>query len=71
MEAKYYYKSELAMAYFPDSVCEVESSVRRLTRWIKNAPGLTEALRAVGYLPRQKHFSKVQTEVIFEYLGEP
>lgn len=71
MEAKYYYKSDLALAYFPDCRCEISSSVRRLNRWIQNVPALCQALDATGYHLRQKHFTKAQTALIFEYLGEP
>lgn len=71
MEIKSYYKSTLAQAYFPDAPCAVESSVHRLTRWIRNNPMLCDALKATGYRPAQKHYTRAQTALIFEYLGEP
>lgn len=71
MEAKYFYKSDLALAYFPGGHCEITSVVRRLNRWIRNIPALCQALDATGYKLRQKHFTKAQTALIFEYLGEP
>lgn len=71
MEAKYYYKSDLAMAYFPDARCDVNSTVRRLVRWIQRIPALCQALQTTGYRPKQKHFTREQTRLIFEYLGEP
>lgn len=71
MIPKFYYKSELAQAYFSESACAIESSVHRLTRWIRNNTPLYEALLAVGYRPQQKHYTRAQTALIFEYLGEP
>jgi len=71
MEAKFYYKSDLALAYFPDTSCEISSAVRRLNRWIQNIPALCRALTASGYHAHQKHFTRAQTALIFEYLGEP
>jgi len=70
METKKYYKSELAEAYFPDA-CSAETSVHHLTRWIRRNGPLYEALLLTGYQPHQKHYTKVQTALIFEYLGEP
>lgn len=71
MEAKMYYKSTLAQAYFPDQACQIESSVHRLTRWIRNNRALSAALLATGYRPQQKHYTPQQVQLIFEYLGEP
>ena len=71
MQPKFYYKSELAQAYFPESVCAIESTVHRLTRWIRSNTPLYQALLATGYRPQQKYYSREQTSLIFEYLGEP
>jgi len=71
MEAKRYYKSDLAQAYFPEAACAIESTVHRLTRWIRTNIPLYQALLATGYRPQQKHYTARQTALIFEYLGEP
>ncbi len=70
-EPKFYYKCDLARAYFPESACAIESTVHRLTRWIRGNATLYQALLATGYRPQQKHYTREQTVLIFEYLGEP
>ncbi len=65
------YKSDLAQAYFPAQSCQIESSIHRLTRWIRNNRALYAALLATGYRPQQKHYTAAQTQLIYEYLGEP
>ncbi len=64
-----YTKFALASAYFPDST--YDASIRRLRRWIDNNTELHDHLVAIGYHPRQRHFTSRQTALIFEYLGEP
>ena len=64
-----YNKFALALAYFPES--GIETAVHHLCRWIKQNTGLSDALTKTGYQARQRHFTARQTELIFEYLGEP
>jgi len=64
-----YTKFALASAYFPAST--TDAAIRRLRRWIDNNTELYNRLVAVGYQPRQRHFTTRQTALIFEYLGEP
>ena len=64
-----YTKSELAQLYFPG--VPRSSALRRLNRYINNAHGLLPALLATGYRVNDRHFTRRQVQLIFEYLGEP
>jgi len=66
-----YTKFQIALQYFPDSIDNPKSAVRHLIRWIDNTRDLLSALLATGYVRTQHHFTSRQTELIFEYLGEP
>ena len=62
-------KSELATMYFP--IGSTSNALRRLNRYINNAHGLLPALLATGYRVNDRHFTRRQVQLIFEYLGEP
>ena len=64
-----YTKSELATMYFP--IGSTSNALRRLNRYINNAHGLLPALLATGYRVNDRHFTRRQVQLIFEYLGEP
>ena len=42
-----------------------------LNRNINHAHGLLPALLATGYRVNDRHFTRRQVQLIFEYLGEP
>lgn len=62
-------KAELALLYAPDQTPAV--AVKRLVKWMRLHPLLTEEINATGYRSRQKQLSARQVEIIFKYLGEP
>ena len=62
-------KSELARMYFP--IGSTSNALRRLNRYIHHAHGLLPALLATGYRVNDRHFTRRQVQLIFEYLGEP
>ena len=64
-----YTKSELAQLYFP--IGSASNALRRLNRYIHHAHGLLPALLATGYRVNDRHFTRRQVQLIFEYLGEP
>ena len=64
-----YTKSELATMYFP--IGSTSNALRRLNRYINHAHGLLPALLATGYRVNDRHFTRRQVMIIFEYLGEP
>ena len=64
-----YTKSELATMYFP--IGSASNALRRLNRYINHAHGLLPALLATGYRVNDRHFTRRQVQLIFEYLGEP
>lgn len=64
-----YTKSELATMYFP--IGSTSNALRRLNRYIHHAHGLLPALLATGYRTNDRHFTRRQVQLIFEYLGEP
>ena len=64
-----YTKSELATMYFP--IGSTSNALRRLNRYIHHAHGLMPALLATGYRVNDRHFTRRQVQLIFEYLGEP
>lgn len=64
-----YTKSELATMYFP--IGSTSNALRRLNRYIHHAHGLLPALLATGYRVNDRHFTRRQVQLIFEYLGEP
>ena len=64
-----YTKGELATMYFP--IGSTSNALRRLNRYIHNANGLMDELLATGYRTKDRHFTRRQVRLIFEYLGEP
>ena len=68
-EIRPYTKSELATMYFP--IGSTSNALRRLNRYINHAHGLLPALLATGYRVNDRHFTRRQVQLIFEYLGEP
>lgn len=62
-------KRQLATMYFP--IGSVSNALRRLNRYINHAHGLMPALLATGYRANDRHFTRRQVQLIFEYLGEP
>ena len=64
-----YPTSELATMYFP--IGSTSNALRRLNRYINHAHGLLPALLATGYRVNDRHFTRRQVQLIFEYLGEP
>ena len=62
-------KSQLATMYFP--IGSTSNALRRLNRYIHHAHGLMPALLATGYRVNDRHFTRRQVQLIFEYLGEP
>jgi len=64
-----YGKSQLATAYNPD--LDEKSAVRKLNRWIKAKPGLSEALSQTGLKPCAKCYTPAQVRMIIEALGAP
>lgn len=69
IEIRPYTKSELATLYFP--IGSTSNALRRLNRYIHHAHGLLPALLATGYRVNDRHFTRRQVQLIFEYLGEP
>ena len=69
IETRPYTKSELATMYFP--IGSASNALRRLNRYIHHAHGLLPALLATGYRVNDRHFTRRQVQLIFEYLGEP
>ena len=55
--------------YFP--IGSTSNALRRLNRYIHHAHGLMPALLATGYRVNDRHFTRRQVQLIFEYLGEP
>jgi hypothetical protein len=55
--------------YFP--IGSASNALRRLNRYIHHAHGLLPALLATGYRVNDRHFTRRQVQLIFEYLGEP
>lgn len=64
-----YTKKELALMYFPYSSPRV--SVNHLMSWIKKCPPLAQRLLDLGYNPRAKGFTPLQTEAIVAFFGPP
>ena len=61
-EIKAYYKSELAMIYFPDMTRR--GAVRRLNNWLKINPRLADLVDVSDFTP-------VQVALIVSEVGEP
>ena len=62
-------KSELAHLYMPGKTSH--SATNTLCQWIDHCPQLLQRLLATGYRKAQRHFTPMQTQLIYEYLGEP
>lgn len=61
-EIRAYYKSELAMIYFPDMTRR--GAVRRLNNWFKVNPRLADLVDANDFTP-------IQVALIVSEVGEP
>ena len=61
-EIRAYYKSELAMIYFPDMTRR--GAVRRLNNWLKINPRLADLVDVSDFTP-------VQVALIVSEVGEP
>ena len=68
-ELRSYGKRELAAMYNPR--IDENSAVKMLNRWIKEKPGLPEALGQTGLNPRAKCYTPLQVRLIVEALGAP
>ena len=62
-------KRTLALRYFPHST--PAAALRRMERWMNQAHGLQEALRATGYRRRNRTLTPRQLRIVYDYLGEP
>ena len=62
-------KSELARAYFPQ--IDERLARRNLLRWIRLNPELFQRLIDAGYRVRQRYYTPLQVDIIFDVLGEP
>lgn len=65
-----YSKTELAQAYFPNTM-NPDTARRNLSRWIKMNPKLMAELKEYGYYEHQKILTPMQVRIIYNYLGEP
>ncbi|MBE6287819.1 MAG: DUF4248 domain-containing protein [Mediterranea massiliensis] len=63
------YFAELAMHYFPNS--NQKSAVQQLRRWIDNDVELSEELKRLYFMPRQRALTPKQYNAIIEHLGNP
>lgn len=66
-----FYKSTIALQYFPENTDRPNSAVHRLREWILKNKELCLKLNQVGYNPKSKCFNKRQIKLIYYYLGEP
>ena len=65
-------KRFLASQYYPELFRKSEkSAVRKLTRDIQRCTELQERLAMLGCSTNTHHFTVRQTDLIFDYLGEP
>ena len=64
-----YYKSELALLYFPQS--SPHTATVRLIGWIRRCDELCRELAKCHNSKYAKFFSPKEVALIFEYLGEP
>lgn len=62
-------KQELARMYFPNA--SEQNAVRMLNRYLYRAHGLMPELERIGFRIKDRHFTRRQVQLIFEYLGEP
>ena len=65
-----YFKRELAVLYFPDTV-NARSAVANLRNLINRNPELVQELSKVRYKPYSKIFTPKQVSILVRYLGEP
>lgn len=64
-----YGRIELAQLYCPGIT--PLSAWKKLKKWIKIKPGLTERLSSLGYDGTTRSFTPAQVRAIIEELGEP
>lgn len=69
MIQKYYFKSELALLYMPDT--SLETARRALNRAIHNNKELLEKMSLTGYKNTSKRLSPLQVKIIVIHLGLP
>jgi hypothetical protein len=69
MPIRMYGKTELAQYYFPDSPAELARD--HLSRWIRKHPKLREEVQAHSIGKQVEHYTSLQVEAIFYYLGDP
>lgn len=63
-------RTELALAYFPDS--SPRAAVRRLRAWIHGCPELNDRLTAGGKkFDGRQHLTIREVKLIEQYLGTP
>ena len=60
---------ELAVCYAPNLT--PESAGKRLSAWVKQNHGLSEALQQTGWRRGQRVLTPLQVQRVVEYLGEP
>ena len=60
-------RQQLAQYYFPSNT--INSSMRRMRRWISDDAALRRDLLAVGCYPRQRWFNHDQIAVFEKYFG--
>ena len=65
-----YSKRFLARRYYPKAPSE-QAAIKALQRDINRCKALLQALEKTGYSSRTQHFTVHQTNIIFDYLGEP
>lgn len=61
--------TELSMLYSPELL--PKSAQRKLDRWIRHYPGLTERLAELGKQPGARCYTPAQVREIVEALGAP
>lgn len=69
VKVRSYGVTELGMLYNP--TLQPESAGKALIRWIKLNRGLTAALQEAGWRKGQRKFTPLQSQQIFDFLGEP
>lgn len=68
-EYRSYTKGELATLYIPHVL--QQSAVNQLNKWLKQAPGLIQRLKACGWCESQRRYTPEQVRLIVEVLSEP
>lgn len=66
---KEYGRIELARLYCP--YITPDAAWKKLRRWIRLCPGLTDKLASAGYTEHVRSFTPAQVRLIAEAIGEP